>query len=184
MKRTSTTTEKTYEQFEIFVDLDRVLADFGRGIETIIREVHGEGHNYSQNKYERDPHFRNWMWDTCADYQDRGGELWYDLELMEDALVLWEYLEPFNPKILSATGATRFNAEDQKRRWVAEKLGSDVVVHLVDTAAQKSCHAAPGYILIDDKAKAIIPWENAGGTGVLHTSAKRSIRKLKRLGIC
>ena len=38
-----------------------------------------------------------------------------------------------------------------------------------------------GNVLIDDRPKNIEAWENAGGIGILHTSAKETINKLKEL---
>ena len=36
-------------------------------------------------------------------------------------------------------------------------------------------------ILIDDREKNIREWEKAGGIGILHTSTKDTLRKLKRI---
>ena len=36
-------------------------------------------------------------------------------------------------------------------------------------------------ILVDDKASTIDNWNNAGGTGILYTSADQSINDLKKL---
>ena len=38
-------------------------------------------------------------------------------------------------------------------------------------------------ILIDDKQSTIDNWNAAGGTGILHTSADKTISKLKKLGL-
>ena len=38
-----------------------------------------------------------------------------------------------------------------------------------------------GNVLIDDEPKNIEAWEDAGGIGILHTSAKETINKLKEL---
>lgn len=183
MPKISTTIKKTCDQFEIFVDLDRVLADIGKGLNNIFRVIHGRGSIFSQERYEQDSQYKDWMWETCEEYQKRGGEVWYELDMMEDAWDLWDYVKPYNPKILSATAHAYLNAAPQKRRWVAERLGDDVQVFLTLSSAEKARHAAPGHILIDDRPGSINPWIENGGIGILHTSAKQSISELKRLGV-
>ncbi len=183
MQRTLTTTKKIFDQYEIFVDLDGVLSDFSRGVTKLLREIYGGDEKHIEGEYEANPDYRKKMWRSVEIYQRQGGELWYELELMEDAMVLWEYIKRYEPQILSATGRSKFNAAPQKHRWVAEKLGEHVVVNLTEKAALKSRHAASNRILIDDKTKALIPWEEQGGIGILHTSAKRTIRALQDLGL-
>ena len=50
-------------------------------------------------------------------------------------------------------------------------------------AKDKHKHAAPGDILIDDKALNIEQWIAAGGIGILHTSADDILDQLCRLGV-
>jgi len=165
------------QDYNIFVDLDGVIANFQKGVEKIISRP------YSEEDYETDPAYRKEMWSAVHKHNLAGGELWYELELMPDAHILWDFVAPHQPQILSATGKPEYGAEDQKRRWVAEKIGRDVVVNLTRKAADKAQHACESCILIDDKEKAIKPWEAAGGIGVLHTSAANTIAQLKQLGL-
>ena len=70
-----------------------------------------------------------------------------------------------------------------------------VMLYMVDIAISMSLHntaavgadkheyAAPNHILIDDRDKAILPWREAGGIGILHTSANDTIAQLKELGL-
>jgi len=169
---------------EIFVDLDRVLADFSKGMEKILHYAYGKPEKHSEESYDNNEFYKHRMWYAVDVYHNSGGELWYDLELMEDALHLWHYIKRYDPQILSATGPERgLNAEDQKRRWVAEKLGPDVIVNLTEHAAEKALYAAPDRILIDDKTKAINPWIAKSGIGIVHTSAEDTISQLQELGI-
>ena len=49
------------------------------------------------------------------------------------------------------------------------------------SGSQKAAFAYEGSVLIDDRKKNIDAWENAGGIGILHTSAKETINALKEL---
>lgn len=173
----------TITEYELFVDLDGVVADFAHGIRHVHIAVHGYEIEHKETQYELDPAYRRLMWDTVSDYQKNGGEMWYELPLMEDAMDLWDHVKDHNPQILTATGNPGYGAGEQKRRWVAEKFGDHVVVNLARKAREKAVHAGPNRILIDDKLKAIDPWKEAGGIGILHTSAESTIAQLKALGI-
>lgn len=165
-------------EYSIYVDLDGVLADFDKGISELI------GEPYNEHEFQNNKKYVKRMWDTVAKYSKEGGELWYNLDLMHDAKDLWNYIKKHKPQILSATGHTvKDHTADQKRRWVAKHFGKDVKVNLTQTAQQKSEHAKPNRILIDDKTKAINPWKAAGGIGILHTSAANTIRELKKLDL-
>lgn len=37
------------------------------------------------------------------------------------------------------------------------------------------------FILIDDMQKNVIPWEQHGGTGILHTDTKSTLEKLRKV---
>ena len=54
---------------------------------------------------------------------------------------------------------------------------------VVDGGKEKYQYAAPNHILIDDRLVSIEPWVNAGGIGILHTSAVDTIEQLKELGL-
>jgi hypothetical protein len=47
----------------------------------------------------------------------------------------------------------------------------------------KAAYAKPNHILIDDREKSIQPWREAGGIGILHTSAADTISQLQKLGL-
>lgn len=162
--------------YELFIDLDGVLADFVAGVRKLID-------GYTEEKYESDPKYRSLMWKTLGRYQKDGGEFWYELEPMVDAKTLWQYVAHYNPQILTATGNPSYGAGEQKIKWVAKYFGSDIPVNLTRKSNEKAQYAAPNRILIDDKRKSIDPWIAAGGIGILHTSAADTISQLKKLGL-
>ena len=74
--------------------------------------------------------------------------------------------------------------EDEKRRWLDKYFGPRVPVIFVHDGVEKFQHAkSRKHILIDDKEKVIKPWDEAGGTGILHTSAANTISQLRQLGL-
>jgi len=168
-------TEEQPQRYTIFVDLDGVLANFFKGVKTLVPD-------YTEEKYEHDKKYKNKVWDIINKHGQSGGELWYDLEMLPDAHELWNYIKPYHPAILTASGTSVKSVGEQKRRWVKKHLG-DPVVHVVERAQDKQKFAGKTHILIDDKRKALDPWISAGGVGILHTSAANTIKELKKLGL-
>ena len=165
------------QEYKIFCDMDGVLADFVSGVSGML------GVPLEDGRYDLDPEYKKRMWKAVSKHQKAGGELWYELDLMPDAMELWRYIAPYNPEILSAGGNPQHKAEGQKQRWIVKHFGPHVKVNVTRLAADKARYAAPNHILIDDKEKALGPWRDAGGIGVLHTSAANTIRQLKDLGL-
>lgn len=171
-------------QYTIFCDLDGVLADFKKAITKVAKDVNDPSFVYDEEKYSKDSKYRNQMWKDVKTYQQKYGYvLWRELDTMPDAYVLWDYIKPYHPQILTATGQSQYKAVEQKRGWVTEHFGSNIRVNVVETAKDKHQYAGPNRILIDDQRRATDPWIAAGGIGIVHTSAASTIQKLKELGL-
>lgn len=169
--------------YTIFCDLDGVLADFKKEMRKILKSP-VESQQYSDDLYAKDPAFRKRMWKTVADYQkDNGPTLWRHLELLPDAMQLWNFIKDKNVQILTATGDSKYGSAAQKRAWVTEHFGSAVRCNFVKSAPLKAEYAGSHHILIDDQARATQPFIQAGGIGIVHTSAASTIAKLKELGV-
>lgn len=148
---------------KLYLDLDGVLADFDKAV----RDVTGRG---------PDQQLPSAMWRSLAKHKDFFGSL----DLMEDALELWEFCRPHRPVILTGLPLGTW-AAPQKRGWVARQFGPDVEV-ITCMARDKHRFGGPQTVLVDDRDKARAPWEAAGGDFVLHHSASRSIEDLRDLG--
>lgn len=160
----------------LYVGLDGVLADFAADVRRFFPTFIDIGD-------DMDPAYEALFWEAVRAYQASGGRLWYELDLMQDAVHLWTYLQPYTPCILTATGPRIYNGASQKRAWVYKYFGVDVVVQCVEKSRQKARYAHPEALLIDDRAKAILPWRDAGGIGILHTSAADTIAQIQALGL-
>lgn len=157
----------------IAVDLDGVLADFDARVQERLgytfadlttREAKAEG----WARLAKVPHF------------------YRDLELMPDALVLWDAVRAVcpNPYILTAIPrrTTMATAEHDKRLWVRRHLGAHVEFRIGPFSHDKWRHARPGDVLIDDRVSNIDEWSARGrGIGVLHTSVPETLEALRGL---
>lgn len=151
--------------YKIYCDLDGVLVDFDRGY----RELTGIPPSQVQDV--------EMFWKPIA---QAGAKWWAELEWMPDGKVLWNYIKKYNPPLLSAPSQEQ-SSRIGKAAWVRRELPN--VQLLLKPADQKDQYATPNSILIDDKQKNIDQWNQAGGIGILHTSAENTIKELQKLGL-
>ena len=155
----------------IFIDMDGVLVDFLAGVSDMLgRPLTSDdyGHSeYDERKEELTNKrlFRNLP--PMVDYHELIG-------YVKHTGLPWE--------ILTAAGAINRNiVVYDKNEWIKRYVDPGVVVTCTMTGSQKAAFAFEGSVLIDDRQKNIEAWENAGGIGILHTSAKETIEALKEL---
>lgn len=161
---------------QIYVDLDGVLVDFDKFAEEHV--------GISTKDWDSNKKLKGQFWGRVARMGKEGKMFFGAMDPMADAFDLWSYVEKYDPIILSATGH-HHNAENEKREWVRRHLGDRFAntAIFVTSASDKAQYASPTSVLIDDRAKAIHPWIDAGGIGVHHVSAEDSIDQLIGLGI-
>ena len=155
----------------IFVDMDGVVADFLAGCSEMMGKPltsDDAGHTeYDLRKEELN-----------------NKRLFANLPPMVDMYDLLAYIKHTGVKweILTAAGlVNRDLVVYDKNEWIKRYVDPSVVVNCTFTGSQKAAYAMDGNVLIDDRPKNIEAWENAGGIGILHTSAKETINKLKEL---
>ena len=155
----------------IFLDMDGVLADFEKGVSELLGvdiSNNEQGHYvYDDNKEEL-----------------TAKHLFRNLEPMPD---MWKLLGFVNnlgihTEVLSAAGSiNREIVVNDKVDWVKEHVHPYWITTCTFNGSQKAAFAHPKAILIDDRDKNINDWIDAGGIGILHTSAEDTINKLNEL---
>jgi len=157
-------TFSTPSPFELFLDLDGVLADFNGRIKLLTGKQPNELP-------------KNRLWSSVA----RDGDFYYKLKLMPDADILWGYCKQYIPTFLTGLPMMKGSA-DQKTRWCAEKFGPEWKVICL-MARDKKLHSGPNKVLVDDNMKNCNEWMEKGGVAILHTDVHETISKLEELRI-
>lgn len=160
------------KEYKIFVDLDGVMADLDKLVKDrtgkTFLELRASGSGFTE---------------FVERQREEGYTIFDELDKMPDADQLWNYIVKYTPDILTATGYPIKIATAEKIRWVHDNLhGFDKILTTV-SGRDKKKYAAPNHILIDDRDKAIQPWQEAGGIGIQHTSAADTIAQLQKLGL-
>lgn len=159
----------------VYLDMDGVIADFNA---QFLKLSGGIDPDEFEAKSKRD------FWKII---HIAGIPFWTGMPWMPDGKVLYDYLKKLNDgglinlEILSATSRSNKNAYNGKHIWARRELGNDIKVNLVERGVEKAQFATPNTILIDDKEKVINPFRQAGGIGILHTSATDTINQLNAI---
>lgn len=169
---------KLYEiathNYEIFCDIDGVLSNFTKHVEDELGIPDNE-------ERQNDPTLRKAFWDKMNEYHETGGRFWEHLPLMDDAMELWNYIKPYDPTLITATGGTIDSAAEQKDIWITKHFRGVPYIITTQPGEKGSKYAKKNRILIDDRQLEITPWKEHGGIGILHTSAKNTIKQLKKI---
>lgn len=153
---------------KLYCDLDGVLADFDTASRALLKGSDPRGVAPAR------------LWGAV----NRREHFYRDLPWMPDGPELWNFINPFDPVIITGlpSGMREYHAAD-KREWCRVHLGPDVPV-ICCMARDKVRYAeSPGCVLIDDRAeKAEAQWVAAGGIFVHHTGTASTLARLKELG--
>jgi len=149
----------------LFCDMDGVLADFDKGyFETFGIVVDREKDNVD--------------WNLVRNQKD----FFLNLPPMPDFRELWDFIEKYEPIILTGVPSDVPEAVSNKLSWIHKNIGDHVEVRCCKSR-NKYKHAIIGDILIDDWMKYMHKWCNAGGVWITHTSAKNTISMMQILSI-
>ena len=160
-----------FDSPQIYCDMDGVLADFQKFTSEHL------GHKFKDEYWHELPN-----------------DLFYQLPPMPDAKILWEFIgrQKPDPYILTAIprkgrGPISERAAQDKMKWMRKYFGvkeSNIyAVMRIDKAkfAKDGRDGRPN-VLIDDHIKNITHFRAKGGIGIHHTSARNTIKELRKLG--
>lgn len=152
----------------IYLDMDGVLADFDDRWNAIFGESPTESRRQNKN---------NEYWETFVQT-----EQFATLPPFPGWDNLYETVKSYgvNVEILSSSGGQKYHDEvsAQKKKWLKD-YSIDIPVNIVPGRRLKSNYATANTLLIDDTPDVIMGFHEAGGYGILHDSAERTIKMLK-----
>lgn len=173
--------------YQIYCDMDGVLVDLvGAVLETAQQDASDERLRKGVEKIigidwkwtEKNPKYQKAL-DYINDMVSDDVEFWASLPPTSDMETLWGFISPYDPYILSHPWDQA--SADGKILWVQDHL----TPHPKDVYLTGDKHkyavnedGTPN-LLIDDFAKYINPWRDAGGIAIHHTSAASTIQQLK-----
>lgn len=151
----------------LWLDSDGVLVDFDKKAEEILGMPAREYESLYKAKA---------FWRELRHYRSPEGLGFFEsLDLMPDAMVLFDAVKHLNPTILTGCPFGDWAPQQKVRRAETHFPGTKIVTCM---AKEKSLHMNPGDILIDDREKHRAAWEEAGGVWITHTSAESSLEQL------
>lgn len=166
--------------------MDGVLTDFETRFVTLLRQ---EGPKYYSKEVikqvTRPKHFQKLEGDTeFWKFIDQyiGLEFWSDMPWMPNGRQLWDFIEPYGPKIL--TSPSRDNTSRLgKRLWVKDNIQQAPEV-LFKFGDAKADFANESSILIDDKPSNLDAFASKGGIAIecKDGDVLSVINELKQLG--
>jgi len=118
------------------------------------------------------------MWEEIKANADH---FWVNVPVKDDAHMLWEYVKPYNPTVITGCPKGHFDvaAAHKKAWWEKHFAWSNIIccpAKLKSTFMENA-----GDILIDDFSANIKRWVKAGGIGIHHTDAESTIAQLKTI---
>lgn len=171
-----TITLKQFEQrgqAKIFLDMDGVLCDFIKGV----KDTTGEDFT--------SPDISKGAKGKIKAQIEKNPSFWHTLDWMPGGKELFRHVKSSHPYILSAYANWDKNCKDGKKSWIKRHLMIPKQrINLVLRQDKKKFAVIDGVqnILIDDYIKNIREWESAGGIGIWHTDARKTINTLKKHG--
>jgi hypothetical protein len=164
--------------------MDGVLCNFDKGYEDLTGVSTQEANQESKSSFWK--RFR----DSLNEKNIKEKDFWANLEWQPGGKELWNYIQQYNPNILSAPAVDFSLPSDEqlspeknqaiqgKKEWIAKNL-SGVGEEIFVPAPQKALYANPKSILIDDMKKNTDAWRASSGKAIHHTSASETLKILK-----
>jgi hypothetical protein len=188
------------EKFQIFCDMDGVLVDLVGGVGDLvyadppkdaskkyIKAQHQamealEGKPLKDENLDKNsPFFKKEARTFLYRVMMNNRHFWMDLNWLPGGKELWNYIEKYDPIILSKP--TDLQAVIGKKKWVKDHIGlpKERVQIRYDKTPYAQHNGRIG-ILIDDFESNTSKFKDAGGLTILYTDPQEAIKELKSLG--
>jgi hypothetical protein len=155
-------------KYEIFCDVDAVLADFDSRFKFFTGQL--------PTDYEKE-HGTKKFWSIITKI---GEKFWSEIDWMPEGKKLWEFIAPFNPKLLTAP-SSHPSSRIGKQQWRDKHLPG--VEMILASRANKQNYAGYNKILIDDNKTSIMEWKANSGIGIFFVTTDQAINELEMLGL-
>jgi hypothetical protein len=173
-------------KYQIYCDMDGVLTDFETRFVTLLQQ---EGPKYYSKatiaQVTRPKHFEKLegqeeFWKFIDQYI--GLEFWSEMPWMPNGRQLWDFIQPYGPKLLTSPSRDD-SSRLGKKLWVKDHLipAPQVIFRFGDA---KSDFANENSILIDDKPSNLAAFASKGGISIecKDGDVQSVINNLKKLG--
>ena len=160
--------EKEVMDYTIYLDMDGVLVDFDKQFE----ELTGMAPSAFEAKNSSDE-----FW---AAIDGAGVGFWRGMKWMPGGEALYNRASKF-PHFLLSSPSRSDVSKIGKHLWRRDKTPSTKLI--LARSYNKKNYANPSSVLIDDREDNIKQWRDAGGIGILYTSAEQVNRELDKLGL-
>jgi len=160
--------EEKVMDYKIYLDMDGVLVDFDQQFKDLTGMMPRE--------FEA-KHGSTGFWEAI----DKAGVgFWRGMSWMPGGEALYNRASQFDHELLSSPSRSELS-KIGKRLWRRDKTPSTKLT--LSRSYLKKNYAAPNHILIDDREDNIQQWRDAGGIGILYTSANQVNTELDKLGL-
>jgi len=173
-------------KYQLYCDMDGVLTDFETRFVTLLQQ---EGPKYYSKatiaQVTRPKHFEKLegqeeFWKFIDQYI--GLEFWSEMPWMPNGRQLWDFIQPYGPKLLTSPSRDD-SSRLGKKLWVKDHLipAPQVIFRFGDA---KSDFANENSILIDDKPSNLAAFASKGGISIecKDGEVQSVINNLKKLG--
>ena len=160
--------EEKVMDYKIYLDMDGVLVDFDQQF----KDLTGMMPREFEAKYGS-----TGFWEAI----DKAGVgFWRGMSWMPGGEALYNRASQFDHELLSSPSRSELS-KIGKRLWRRDKTPNTKLT--LSRSYLKKNYAAPNHILIDDREDNIQQWRDAGGIGILYTSANQVNAELDKLGL-